>query len=376
MSGIQFVDLKAQYSELKSQIDQRIDDVLNHSAFIQGPEVRECEETLAKFARVGFAVGVASGTDALQIALMAENIGEGDAVYLPAFTFTATAEVLMSIGATPVFCDVDGRDFNIDCDHLEAQIKKVAAGGKLRSRAIIAVDLFGLPADYERLGKIAKSHGMFLLADGAQSFGAHYQGGRVGALASATALSFFPAKPLGCYGDGGAILTDDGDRAARYRSIGAHGKGDKKYDIVRIGLNSRLDTIQAAILLAKLTRFEEELRARDELSQFYDTHLADIVEIPFRHNNRQSAWAQYGILLDNRDDVAAKLKTEGIPTAIYYPRPMHLQSAYKEFGHGKGSLPVSELLSKRILHLPMHAYMAKEERDEIVRAIKRVCQRS
>ena len=365
MSSIQFVDLKAQYAALKTDIDRQIENVLSHGAFIQGPEVRECEAALAALAGVNYAVGVASGTDALQIAIMAEGIGPGDAVFLPAFTFTATAEVVLSTGATPVFCDVDGRDFNISCDLLEEKIKTVAHSSDLKPRAIIAVDLFGLPADYAKLHLIAKTHGLFLLADGAQSFGAHYRKGRVGGLAPATALSFFPAKPLGCYGDGGAILTDDEDRAARYRSIGAHGKGGGKYDIVRVGMNSRLDTLQAGILLAKLTKFEDELEAREELSRYYDDRLVNVGETPLRYNDRQSAWAQYGILLDNRDKVAADLKKAGVPTAIYYPRPMHLQSAYQKFGEGEGSLPVSEGLSERILHLPMHPYMSQHDRDKI-----------
>jgi UDP-2-acetamido-2-deoxy-ribo-hexuluronate aminotransferase len=365
MSNIQFVDLKAQYAKLKTEINRQIENVLNHGAFIQGPEVREFERALAKFAGVGFAVGVASGTDALQIALMAEDIGPGDAVFLPAFTFTATAEIILSTGATPVFCDVDGRDFNLDWNHLKEQIKTVRTLGDLKPRAIIAVDLFGLPADYSRLNGLADEYDLFLLADGAQSCGAQYQGKRVGALAPVTALSFFPAKPLGCYGDGGAILTDDEERAARYRSIGAHGKGGEKYDIVRIGVNSRLDTLQAAILIAKLTKFEDELAAREDLAQYYDGRLANIVETPLRYNDRQSAWAQYGILLENRDEVAATLKIKGIPTAVYYPRPMHLQTAYRQFGAGKGSLPVAEKLSKRILHLPMHGYMSEHDRDTI-----------
>jgi dTDP-4-amino-4,6-dideoxygalactose transaminase len=366
MSIIQFVDLKAQYAELKPEIDSQIENVLDHGAFIQGPEVLEFECALAEFAGVGFAVGVASGTDALQIALMAEDIGPGDAVFLPAFTFTATAEIILSTGATPVFCDVNGRDFNLDCDHLEEQIKKTLTLGNLKPRAIIAVDLFGLPADYGRLNGLADEYDLFLLADGAQSCGAQYQENRVGALAPATALSFFPAKPLGCYGDGGAILTNDEERAICYRSIGAHGKGGEKYDIVRVGVNSRLDTLQAAILIAKLTKFEDELAAREELAQYYDDRLANVVKTPFRYNDRQSAWAQYGILLENRDEVAATLKSKGIPTAVYYPRPMHLQTAYRQFGAGEGSLPVSESLSKCILHLPIHGYMSSHDRNTIM----------
>ena len=367
---IEFVDLKAQYKQLKSEIDGRIAAVLEHGRFIGGPEVGEFERALATYAGVEHAVGVANGTDALHIALMAENIGEADAVFVPSFTFTATAEVILSCGATPVFCEVDARDFNIGCDDLERRIQETLKSGTLKPKAIIAVDLFGLPADYARLEKIADQYGLFLLADSAQSFGGGYGAGRVGSLAPATAASFFPAKPLGCYGDGGALLTDDGARAEIYRSIGAHGKGSAKYDIVRLGKNSRLDTIQAGILLAKLQVFDAELDVREKTATLYDERLHDIVETPFRHNDRQSAWAQYAILLDNRDAVAERLSIAGIPTAIYYPLPMHLQSAYTEFGDGQGSLPVSETLSRRILNLPMHPYLAAGDIDRICTVIR------
>ena len=374
MTNIPFVDLKAQYSHLKADIDARINSVLEHGQFIQGPEVRELEGALNDYSGAANVVAVGSGTDALHIALLADGIGEGDAVFVPAFTFTATAEVILSVGAVPVFCDVDKRDFNLDVESLEQQIAATKASGKLRPAAVIAVDLFGLPADYRTLEAIAEKHGLLLIADGAQSFGASYREQKVGAMADVTTASFFPAKPLGCYGDGGALLTDDEERAAIYRSIGAHGKGTAKYDIVRVGMNSRLDTLQAAVLLAKLVSFDDELAKRNSVAERYDNGLRDVVTTPLRYNDRVSAWAQYGILLDDRDHIATSLKAAGIPTAIYYPQPMHLQTAYRPYGEGEGSLPVSEMLSHRILHLPIHGYLTETDVDyiagEVVRAVE------
>lgn len=370
---IAFADLKAQYARLKPEIDARIQAVLDHGRFILGPEVAEFEAALAAEAGCGHAIGVSSGTDALLMALMAEGVGAGDAVFLPAFTFTATAEVAMLLGARPVFVDVDPGTFNIDPADLTRRIEENAARGEARPRAVIAVDLFGQPADYPAIEAICESHGLFLLADAAQSFGGRLGERRVGALAPATAISFFPAKPLGGYGDGGALLTDDPGRAETYRSIRAHGKGGAKYDIVRMGLNARLDTLQAAILLAKLPVLADEIATRERLARYYDSRLGNLVETPRRVAGAASAWAQYSILLDGRDEVAAKLKARGIPTAIYYPRPLHLQPAYAGFGGGPGSMPASEGLSKRVLSLPMHAYLddATAERicDEVAAAV-------
>jgi UDP-2-acetamido-2-deoxy-ribo-hexuluronate aminotransferase len=264
-----------------------------------------------------------------------------------------------------VFCEVDGRTFNIDTEKLRGKIETVRQEGRLRPRAIIAVDLFGMPANYVGLAEIGEANDLFLLADAAQSFGALLGAERVGTLAPVTATSFFPAKPLGCYGDGGALITNDPDRAARFRSIRAQGKGGEKYDIARIGLNSRLDTLQAAILLAKISIFQDELDARKQVAGMYTERLGEMVTTPLIDNASQSAWAQYAILLDDRDAVAGQLKENGIPTAIYYPKPMHLQSAYLDFGDGVGSLPVSETLSERILCLPMHPYLDQETIDGI-----------
>ena len=355
--AIEFAGLKAQYARLKPEIEARIQAVLEHGQFIHGPEVAALEAALARFAGCAHAVAVSSGTDALLMALMAEDVGPGDAVFLPAFTFTATAEVVILLGATPVFVDVEETTFNIDPADLEHRLAAIAQAGSPNPKAVIAVDLFGLPARYPALAEICGRHGMFLLADGAQSFGATLHGKRVGTLAPTTAVSFFPAKPLGAYGDGGALLTDDSERATRYRSIRAHGKGDAKYDIVRVGLNARLDTLQAAILLAKLPVFAEELAARERLARLYDARLANVVSIPERPAGAKSAWAQYTIRVADRDRVVATLKTRGIPTAVYYPRPLHLQPAYERFGAGPGSLPVSEALCTRVLSLPMNAYL-------------------
>ena len=368
---VAFVDLKAQYRQLKPEIDARIQKVLDHGNFILGPEIQELESALAAFCGAAHAVSCSSGTDALQMLLMAQGIGPGDAVFMPAFTFTATAEVVLLLGATPVFVDVDDRDFNIDCAGLEQRVEAIRREGRLRPRAVIAVDLFGLPADYTQLNAIAARHELYLISDAAQSFGGERGNQRVGTMAPGTATSFFPAKPLGCYGDGGAIFVQDAATADTLRSIRAHGKGDDKYDIVRVGINGRLDTLQAAILLAKLPSFPAELAAREALARRYDEMLGDVVIAPKRPPNSKSAWAQYSILTDRRDELAARLKADGIPSAVYYPRPMHLQTAYRQFGEGPGSLPVSEKLSDTILSLPMHPFMDDATATRIGDAVRR-----
>lgn len=364
-----FVDLKAQYERLRHAIDARLGAVLEHGRFILGPEVTEFEGALAAFAGCRSTVGVASGSTALLIALMAEEVGPGDAVFLPSFTFTATAEVPVMTGATPVFVDVHPRTFNIDPADLERRIEETRAAGVLRPRAVMVVDLFGLPADYPALGEIAARHGLFLLADAAQSLGGALKDRRVGTLAPVTAVSFFPSKPLGCYGDGGALLTDDEERAHVFRSIRDHGRGGEKYDVVRLGLNGRLDTLQAAVLLAKLEVLDDELKAREALARHYDLHLGDKVGVPLRVEGTRSAWAQYTILLDERDRVQASLARGGIPTRVYYPRPMHLQPANERFGGGPGSLPVSEELCRRVLSLPMHPYLDRARADRVAGAV-------
>ena len=293
MSKVPFVDLAAQYQRLKSQIDARIQVVLDHGRYIMGPEVAELEAALCEFAGCKHAIAVSSGTDALVMALMAEGIGPGHAVFLPAFTFTASAEVILLVGAQPVFVDVDAKTFNLDVEHLRSMIKKVEHDGDLEAKAIVPVDLFGLPADYTAIHKVAGEHDLFVIDDAAQSFGARIGEARIGTLAPVTTTSFFPAKPLGCYGDGGAIFTDDSERAELLRSIRAHGKGLGKYDIVRVGMNGRLDTLQAAILLPKLAVLDDELEVRERLADRYDAQLPEAVTTPARQAGKTSAWAQY-----------------------------------------------------------------------------------
>ncbi len=368
---VPFIDLQAQYHRLKPQIDARMHAVLDHGQFILGPEVAEFERALGEFAGGAHVVGVSNGTDALMMALMAYGIGPGDAVYVPSFTFTATAEAVLMLGATPVFVDVLEDTCNLDADDLKRAITQTKG---LQPKAVIAVDLFGLPADYQNIGAVAAAHKMQVIADAAQSMSGAINGVRVGKLAPLTATSFFPAKPLGCFGDGGALFTSDAEMAEKLRSIRGHGTGKAKYDIVRIGMNARLDTLQAAILLVKLTVLEEERRNREKLSRYYDSRLSNMVSVPARPTGHQSAWAQYTIQLDHRDKVQAALAQLGIPTQIYYPRPMHLQPAYAGYGGGEGSLPVSENLSRRVLSLPMHPYMPEEVAaricDEICAAVR------
>ena len=367
---IAFVDLKAQYARLKPRIAARIDAVLEHGRYIMGPEVGELEGKLADYCGAGHCVALSSGTDALLVALMAEGIGPGDAIFVPAFTFPATAEVVRLLGAVPVFVDVAPDSFNIDPDDLEERMASTERAGELRPRAVIAVDLYGLPADYPRLAKICGAHDAFLLADAAQSFGASQGNRKVGTLAPVTAVSFFPAKPLGCYGDGGALLTDDDVRAAVYRSIRAHGKGSEKYDIARVGLNARLDTLQAAILLAKLEVLDSELAARATTADAYDAALAQTgARLPRRSADACSAWAQYTIKVESRDAVAAALKDADVPTAVYYPKPLHLQPAYADFGEGPDSMPVSEMLCKDVLSLPMHGYLDEATISRVAAAL-------
>ncbi|MBV9117231.1 MAG: DegT/DnrJ/EryC1/StrS aminotransferase family protein [Acetobacteraceae bacterium] len=365
---VPFLDLKAQQARIAPELRRRIDAVLAHCQFILGPEVAELEAQLAAFCGARHCVGVSSGTDAIQIALMAEGIGRGDAVFLPAFTYTATAEVPLVLGATPVFVDVDPRTFQIDPAHLEQRIEAVRRAGRLRPRALIGVDLFGQPADWSALNAVAAREGLFTLDDLAQSFGCTLDGRPLGTAAQATATSFFPSKPLGGYGDAGALFTEDEERAALYRSLRTHGEGATRYEVLRTGMNGRLDSLQAAVLLAKLTVFADELAAREQVARFYDRHLAGAVATPARVPDSTAAWAIYSVLLPDsatRDRVQAHLRGRGVPTAIYYPRPLHLQPAYRDH-HDGAALPVSEALAQRILALPIHADLTEA-------ALGRVC---
>ena len=354
--AVPFLDLKAQQARIAVDLRRRLDAVLAHCQFVMGPEVAELEAELARMCGARHCVGVSSGTDALQIAMMAEEIGRGDAVFLPAFTYTATAEVPLVLGATPVFVDVDPLTFQIDPAHLERRIAEIRAAGRLRPRAVIGVDLFGQPADWDALAAISAREKLFTIDDLAQSFGATLHGKMLGTQADATATSFFPSKPLGAYGDGGALFTESDQRAALYRSLRTHGEGPTRYEVLRTGMNGRLDSIQAAVLLSKLTVFAEELAAREKIAQVYDARLGNAVTTPKRVPDSTSAWAIYAILLRDgaeRDAVQTALKADGVPTAIYYPRPLHRQPAYRDH-HDGSALPVSENLADRILALPIH----------------------
>ncbi len=369
---IPFIDVGAQRRRLGRAIDEAIARVTAHCQFINGPEVAEFEAKLAEFCGARYAVGCASGTDALMLVLMAKGIGPGDAVICPAFTFCATAEVVVLLGATPVFADVDAATFNLDA----ASLKRAVATARrhdLKPKAVIPVDLFGLPADYDALLSVAKAENLFVLDDAAQALGATYKGRKLGALAPATATSFFPAKPLGCYGDGGAILTDDADLVEVLKSLRVHGQhGTDKYDNVRIGLTSRLDTMQAAVLIEKLKIFADEIGSRDGAARRYAQALNDIAIVPAVPEGSTSVWAQYTIRLKPgvRDRVAEKLKAQGIPTAIYYPKPLHRLEAYRRYPVVDNGIPVTDQLAEEVISLPMHAYLDAPTQDRIIEAVR------
>ncbi len=370
---IEFIDLTEQYRYLQNDINNNIQRVLTHGKYIMGPEVKELEKQLAEFAGVKHAISCSNGTDALLMPLMAWGVGRGDAVFTTPFTFIATAEVISLLGATPVFVDIDPDTYNIDPKMLVQSVEKIVAEGKLNPKVIIPVDLFGLPADYDNINPIARKYGLKVLEDAAQSFGSIYKGKKAGSLGDAAATSFFPAKPLGCYGDGGAILTDDDDLAQKLCSIRVHGQGRDKYENVRVGINGRLDTLQAAILLAKLKVFNEELHARNRIASQYTLGLKAMNKTPYIPDESISSWAQYSILADNpakREIIREKLKRVDVPTAVYYPVPLHLQQAFQYLNYKEGDFPVSEDVSRRIFSIPMHPYLKDETIDEIVKAIQ------
>ncbi len=373
--SIPFIDLNAQFKELENEIRSAVDRVLAHGKFIMGPEVAELERELEKFVRVRNAVACSSGTDALLMALMAHNIGPGDLIFTTPFTFVATGEVISLLGATPVFVDIDPRTFNIDCAELERAIEHAKQRGTGKPKGIVTVDLFGLPCDYDAITPLAEQYGLFLLEDAAQSFGAEYHGKRTCGFGHVGATSFFPAKPLGCYGDGGAVFTDNDDLADRLRSIRIHGQGRDKYDNIRTGLNARLDTLQAAILLPKLAAFPHELQARQRIAERYSNLLTGHVETPHVPDHSRSAWAQYSVLSDRRALIQQRLKDQGIPTAVYYAKPLHLQSAYVHLGYRLGDFPNAEAISQRIFSLPMHPYLNNEQIDVITSAVVASAQR-
>jgi dTDP-4-amino-4,6-dideoxygalactose transaminase len=366
---IAFVDLAAQRSRLGDRIETAIARVLDHGQFILGPEVFALEARLARFCGARFAVTCANGTDAIQLALVALGVQRGDAVFTPSFTFAATAEAVALAGATPVFVDVRRDTFNLDAESLRRGIASATEHG-LRPRGVVAVDLYGQPADYDRVHAVTEEHGLWVIADAAQSFGASLNGRRTGCLAAVTTTSFFPAKPLGCYGDGGAVFTDDADLADTLISLRTHGQGDDRFHHVRIGFNSRLDTVQAAVLLEKLDIFEEELHLRQEVARRYTEGLAGLVDGPFIMPGASSAWAQYTLKLEHRDRLADVLRAASVPTATYYPRPLHQQPAFSEFPKSPGGLPASEQLAASVLSLPMHPYLGSEVQERIVAVVR------
>ena len=371
---MEFRDLKYQYQVLKDDIMKNIEDVCSSGEYIMGKYVKELEQKLAEFVGVKHCITCANGTDALKMVLMSWNVKKGDAVFVPTFTFFASAEVVADLGATPIFIDVDERTFNIDVNDLNEKITKVKNEGKLNPKAIIAVDLFGLPADYLKLEKIAKDNNLLLLEDGAQGFGGNIEGRNACSFGDAATTSFFPAKPLGCYGDGGAIFTNDDELANYLISIRVHGKGKEKYDNVRLGLNSRLDNIQAGILLPKFEAFRNyELRDINKVYEEYTKRLKDIVTTPLISDGFYSSFAQYTLILQNqetRDGLQKHLKEQGIPSMVYYPKPLHLQTAFSYLGYKEGDLPVAERLSKKVLSLPMHPYLKIEDIEKICEQIK------
>jgi len=368
---IPFIDVAAQRRRLGRAIDEAIARVTAHCQFLGGPEVETFEQRLAAFCGARHAVSCASGTDALLLVLMARGIGRGDAVICPSFTFCATAEVVALTGATPVFADVDTETFNLNAASFERAVATARRQG-LKPKAVIPVDLFGLPADHGPIAAVAKAEKLYVLDDAAQAFGATYKGRKLGTLASATATSFFPAKPLGCYGDGGAVLTDDAELVTALKSLRVHGQGSDKYDNVRIGMTSRLDTIQAAVLIEKLKIFADEIAARDEVARRYGEGLREVATVPAVPAGMTSVWAQYTIRLEPglRAGLATALKGQGIPTAIYYPKPLHQQAAYRLFPVADGGLPVSERLAAEVISLPMHAYLDAATQDRVIGAVR------
>jgi dTDP-4-amino-4,6-dideoxygalactose transaminase len=371
MAPIPFIDVGAQRRRLGGAIDAAIARVTEHCQFINGPEVAEFEQALARFCGSKYAVGCSSGTDALLLVLMARGIGPGDAVICPAFTFCATAEVVALVGATPVFADVDADTFNIS---VRSATRAVATAKRLglRPKVVIPVDLFGLPADHDALAAVAKAEGLYVLDDAAQGFGATYKGRAIGALAPATATSFFPAKPLGCYGDGGAVLTDDEALVELLKSLRVHGQGADKYDNVRVGLTSRLDTMQAAVLIEKLKIFPDEIEARSRIAQRYAEGLDDVAIVPKLPEGYTSVWAQYTIRLmpGVRDGLAATLKNLGIPTAVYYPKPLHRLEAYRHYPVVDNGIPVTDQLAEEVISLPMHAYLDAQAQNRVIDAVR------
>ena len=371
IEAIPLIDVAAQRRRLGSRIDDAVRRVMDHCQFINGPEIREIERDLSEFCGARHAIGVASGTDALVLVLMAKGIGRGDAVICPSFTYAASPEAVALVGATPVFCEVNETTFNIDPAGIERAVAAAKRAG-VRPKALMTVDLFGLPADYEAISPLAERLGLYVIDDAAQAFGADLRGRKLGTLAPVTTTSFFPAKPLGCYGDGGAVFTDDDDLADLIRSLRNHGQGADRYDNVRVGMTGRLDTIQAAVLIEKLKIFPEEIVARERIARRYNTALADVVRVPHASNEHSCVWAQYTIRVSGgrRDALAETLRAQGIPTAQYYPVPSHRQGAYRDYPVAEGGLAVTEKLAGEVISLPMHAYLDEAMQDRIIEAVR------
>ena len=364
-----FIDLKTQQNRIRDRLKIRFDRILEHGAYIMGPEIHELEEKLSDYVGVKHTISCSSGTDALLIPLMAWGIGPGDAVFTTSFTYVATAEVIALLGATPVFVDVYESTFNIDCEKLELAIQNTISDGKLTPKAIIPVDLFGVPARYRIIEEIAKKYNLKIIEDAAQSFGAKISNKMVGTFGDIAATSFYPAKPLGCYGDGGAIFTDNDELAKQCKAIRIHGTTTNKYNSELIGLNGRLDSIQAAVLLEKLTIFDEELELREKISNQYRNYLKNCQHIP---TNYTSSHALFSILLESnqqRNQTIKKLQENNIPTVIYYQYPIHLMKAFSYLGYRKDDLPITESLSERILSLPMHPYLSSSDIELIIKNI-------
>lgn len=373
---MEFIDLKAQYEVLKEKINANIQEVLDDGHYIMGKEVKELEEKLAKYVGRKYCATCANGTDALTIAMKVLDIKVGDAVFVPTFTFYSTAEIVSLEGATPIFVDVDERTFNIDVKKLEKAIEKVIKENKFTPKAIIPVDLFGQPANFIEIEKIAKKYNLYIIEDGAQGFGGEINSKKACSFGNISTTSFFPAKPLGCYGDGGAVFTDDEEMYKKILSIRVHGKGSFKYDNIRVGMNSRLDTIQAAILLPKLEVFEEyELERRNKFAKLYTEKLKDIVKTPVVPEGYLSSWAQYTLILETEEEreyVKEKLNENGIPTMVYYPIPLHKQIVYKEYNFNLEDLKVAENLAKCVLSLPMHPYMTEDQVEKICKLVIKI----
>jgi len=372
---MEFIDLRSQYKAIEDSVKARIQQVLDHGKYIMGPEVEELENRLAAFSGVKHCISCANGTDALQMVLMAWGIGPGDAVFVPSFTFMSTAEVVRLVGAVPIFVDCDGRTFNIDPQRLRGAVERVRKRGLLTPRVVIPVDLFGLIADYDAIEHIAREYDLKVLEDAAQSFGASDNGRMAGSFGHAATTSFFPAKPLGCYGDGGAIFTNDDELASVLKSIRVHGQGSDKYDNVSIGLNARLDTLQAAILLAKLEVFPGEINARQKVAANYSTAFHESVSLPLVTEGSVSAWAQYSVLAKSeahRTRLMEALKQAGIPSMVYYRKPLHMQTAFEDVREHQGGCLVSEDVASRIFSLPMHPYLERQDIESIASVINSV----